>query len=76
MVPSTGPRRQPARKELDRLRLRLEVTENRLERLHTTVRALARESNCSIAGPCDRCDRSYLLIKHGQFVCPHCGYQE
>lgn len=54
---------------------RLELTEMQLRQLETTIHALARETGVSIGGPCDRCNRSRLLIKDHQLSCPTCGYR-
>ncbi|ELY42548.1 hypothetical protein [Natronorubrum sulfidifaciens] len=54
---------------------RLDRTESQLQLLERTVHAVARQSDLSIGGPCDRCERSCLLITDGMMHCPACGYQ-
>ncbi|QFU83668.1 hypothetical protein [Natronorubrum aibiense] len=54
---------------------RLERTESKLQLLERTLHAVARQSNVSIGGPCDRCERSCLLIADGMMQCPSCGFR-
>ncbi|THE63310.1 hypothetical protein D8Y22_18570 [Salinadaptatus halalkaliphilus] len=67
---------RPADRPLEQLNSRLEATEHQLRRLHNTLQGIARESDITIGCPCDRCDRSYLLVADGKLICPHCGYQQ
>ncbi|ELY57460.1 hypothetical protein C493_08241 [Natronolimnohabitans innermongolicus JCM 12255] len=55
---------------------RVERTESRLALLENTLRGIARETGVAIGCPCDRCDRSYVLIADGMMTCPVCGYRQ
>ncbi|ELY46196.1 hypothetical protein C496_01476 [Natronorubrum tibetense GA33] len=70
------PRLERTVSELRDVTARLERIETRLPLLENTLRAVAREAGVSIGCPCDRCERSYLLIANGMMTCPTCGYQQ
>ncbi|MFP9193287.1 hypothetical protein [Natronosalvus vescus] len=61
-------------RELETLRGRLEAAERRQKRLLNTVTGLARASGVSVGSPCNRCDRSHLLVTANAIHCPSCGY--
>lgn len=71
-----GLERERHRRELLELGDRLERVESRVALLETTLRGVARETGVSIGCPCDRCDRSYLLVSDGLMRCPSCGYRQ
>ncbi|MFP8957394.1 hypothetical protein ACLI4Y_11735 [Natrialbaceae archaeon A-CW3] len=74
--PPTGDRKrlQATQRDLEALRTRLEATERRQQRLLNTVAGLARASGVSVGSPCNRCDRSHLLVTTNAIHCPSCGY--
>lgn len=48
--------------------------EQHVERLETTVRALAREVDATtLGGPCSRCGQCLLFKREDRMYCPHCG---
>ncbi|WP_225333946.1 hypothetical protein [Halomicrobium urmianum] len=62
--------------ELERLRSRLERTEQRTLQVENALRAVTREATgLSVGGPCNRCHRSLLLVGRGEVSCPQCGYR-
>ncbi|WP_123538373.1 hypothetical protein [Halosimplex salinum] len=66
MSQSTPPREEP-------ILARLERQEMEIERLKNTLKGVAREvGNLSISGRCERCRRSYLLVRDGYIYCPKC----
>ncbi|MHC3436524.1 hypothetical protein ACYJ1Y_00140 [Natrialbaceae archaeon A-gly3] len=55
---------------------RLEVLEERIDRLERTLTAIAGEAaNVSVAGPCPGCQQSLLLARDGMLECPCCEYR-
>lgn len=70
----TEQRRQLTMAQLKDVTSRLEVAELRLVQIQNTLKAVARESGFSVAGPCSRCDESYLIVTEGTIRCTHCGY--
>lgn len=54
---------------------RVDRLESELGRLENTVRGVARVANVDVGCPCNRCDRSYLLISDDVMACPVCGYR-
>ena len=75
-LPPAGRRQRSPVDRLAKLERRLEETDRRVLLLHNTLRGVAREAGVSIGCPCDRCERSYLLVSDGLLVCPQCGYQQ
>ncbi|MDJ1432889.1 hypothetical protein [Halostagnicola sp. A-GB9-2] len=69
----TGDRARRA--QLEQVTERLEATERRLTQLQNTVRAVAREADVTVSGPCGRCGRVNLLVTDGTLHCPMCGYR-
>lgn len=61
--------------ELEQVTARLDTTERQLRVLQNTIRAVAREADVSVDGPCGHCGRSHLLITDGMLHCPSCGYR-
>lgn len=68
-------RLERAESQLQEMTARLDQVESRLQLLDRTVHAVARQSGISVGGPCNRCERSCLLIADGMMQCPTCGYQ-
>lgn len=64
------------RRQLERVIERQEETERELVLVKNTLKAVAEEGEISISGPCNRCDRSLLLIRNGILSCSHCGYKQ
>jgi len=59
----------------DELGERLAEAERHVEQLERALRAVARETGgVSVSHPCRRCDKSLLLVRHGQLYCPNCRY--
>lgn len=71
----TTVRLERAESQLRDVTARLDRTESKLQLLERTVHAVARQSDVSIGGPCDRCEQSCLLIVDGMMQCPTCGYR-
>ncbi|SIR87586.1 hypothetical protein [Natronorubrum thiooxidans] len=71
----TTVRLEQAESQLRDVVARLDQTESTLQLLERTVHAVARQSDVSIGGPCNRCEQSYLLIVDGIMQCPTCGYR-
>jgi exosome complex RNA-binding protein Csl4 len=64
------------RADYEDVRARLTATERHVEQLRNTLRAVARDAtDVSVAHPCQRCERSLLLVRAGQMYCPNCGYE-
>lgn len=55
---------------------RLDRAESRLQLLDNTLHGVARTAGVSIGCPCNRCERSYLLVEDGMMTCPVCGFQQ
>lgn len=66
---------QSLRRRLEQVIDRQEAIEQDLVLLQNTLKAIAREEDLSISGPCSKCEQCLLFIRRRELSCPKCGYR-
>lgn len=67
--------RESVRRRLERVIDRQQAIERDLELLETTLKAVAKEGELSISGPCGKCGQSLLFIRDQELFCPQCDFR-